>query len=80
MTKDLIKHLVMNKEEIDKEKIAKAVVDELSEAMRNYIGSSSYNRIREEDVISVDIEKQEIILKLKFNIVEEDDYIGLATY
>lgn len=62
---------------ITEEKIKTEVTNELSEAMRHYIGNTCYGRIREEDVVSIDTTKQEIVIKFNYNIVEEDDWISI---
>ncbi len=60
-----------------KEEIIKRVTSELDECL----SSANAEIYRYEDkVVGVDLDKQTITIKFDFNIVEEDDYVGLAFY
>ena len=60
---------------ITKELVSEKVVREIDDAL-DYIGLEAYCK----EVVSVDLEKQEITIKFCYNIVESDKYVGLASY
>ena len=60
-----------------KEEIIKRVTGELDECL----SSANAEIYRYEDkIVEVDLDKQTITIKFDFNIVEEDNYVGLAFY
>jgi copper chaperone CopZ len=60
-----------------KEEIVKRVTSELDECLE----TANAEIYRYEDkIVEVDLEKQTITIKFDYNIVEEDDYVGLAFY
>jgi copper chaperone CopZ len=59
---------------VTKEEVIKSVIDEL-ETCLNDVNASGPS-----EVIDVDLENQTITLKFKYNIVEEDNYVGLCYY
>jgi hypothetical protein len=62
----------MNK---DKEEIEKSVLAELQEALESQYAENSIK-----EVVEINEEDQTITIKFSYQIVEEDNYIGLAQY
>ncbi len=60
-----------------KEEIVKRVTSELDECLET-ANAEIYGY--EDKIVEVDLEKQTITIKFDYNIVEEDDYVGLAFY
>ena len=60
-----------------KEEVVERITDELD----NCLSSVNAEIYRYEDkIVEVDLENQTITIKFDFNVVEEDDYVGLCFY
>ena len=58
-----------------KEEIIKRVVNELEECLHSAYAEDSIKK-----VINIDEDNQLITIQFSYNIVEDDDYVGLANY
>lgn len=61
--------------EISKEIVCERILEELDTALEDISANHSIIGVE-----SVNIEKQEITIKFRYNIVPEDEYIGLTSY
>lgn len=59
----------------DPDHIQNIILDQLRDALDSLNAGDSIG-----DVIEVDTYKQTITVRFNYNVVEEDDYIGLGTY
>jgi copper chaperone CopZ len=57
--------------------IIKRITSELDECLES-VNAEIYNYSGK--IVSVDTERQTITIKFDYNVVEEDDYVGLAFY
>ena len=60
-----------------KEEIVKRITNELDDCLSS-ANAEIYNY--KDKIVDVDLEEETITIKFNFNIVEEDDYVGLAFY
>lgn len=63
--------------EITREEIIKRVTTELDECLSTIYGEI-YNY--DDKILDVDMENQTISIRFNYNIVEEDNYLGLSSY
>jgi hypothetical protein len=61
---------------IEEKEIKERIINEISECLHRL----GIDGITTDNVISVDLKNQEIVIKFNYNIVENDNYIGLANY
>jgi hypothetical protein len=61
---------------IEEKEIKERIINEISEGLHRL----GIDGITTDNVISVDLKNQEIVIKFNYNIVEDDNYIGLANY
>lgn len=57
-----------------KEAIVQSIIEELSEALESIGAGQNFA------IIHLDEESQSVTIKMDYNIVEEDEYVGLCFY
>ena len=62
---------------VSKEEVIKRITEELDECLES-ANAEIYNY--SDKIVDVDLENQTITIKFNYNIVPEDNYIGLAFY